>query len=279
MPTDPALRWPLDCRARPVKAGSFPIRDREFEFTYKAPTHALHVYEYDAEIQMDGERRILRPGDATISPAGMETRYRLRAPGRHWCIHFEPAPPSPRRSAHALVPLHQPLGSQRQGAADTIARIAWLLGAPNVKIRDTALAAASAALQELLLRLALVAEAGRGADQPLRSQAAVEAVAKRLDERFDQDLDVPALAAAVGLDQNYLARRFRARFGMTIQRYVLARRIERSLLLLGATDMPISRIATLVGFGDAQHFNKQFRRVVGVNPSARRRDRPGLLSH
>jgi AraC-like DNA-binding protein len=262
------LEWPLRCLGRPVLAGSFPIRDRAFEVGYLSPTHAFHVYEYEADIMMGGELRRLRPGDATISPAGMETRYRLQKPGRHWCIHFEAPGHTERRAAHVTLPLHAQLGAQQGIMTDAVARIAALLNAPSAA-QAASQAAASAALQELLLRLVLIGDAN-STDRPLRSHHAVEIIAEQLDERFDRAIDVPALAAAAGIDQNYLARRFRARFGMTIQRYVLARRIARAQLLLRTTDMPIARIATLVGFGDAQHFNKQFRRVAGVNPSGYR---------
>ena len=82
-----------------------------------------------------------------------------------------------------------------------------------------------------------------------------------------------ALARQAGLTQNYLARRFREHFGCTLHGYQLARRIEHASQLLESTDMPIARIAERLGFSDAQHFNKQFRRLLSASPTSFRAGR------
>jgi AraC-like DNA-binding protein len=38
--------------------------------------------------------------------------------------------------------------------------------------------------------------------------------------------------------------------------------------LLRSTDVPVGEIARRLGFLDAQHFNKRFRRVAGCSPSS-----------
>ncbi|MFA7237952.1 MAG: hypothetical protein WC058_13900, partial [Phycisphaeraceae bacterium] len=85
------LRWPLDARPVIRNAGHFPLSDPAFRHAYRSPTHALHLHEYHGVIDMDGKRLPLSPGTVTISPAQVVTRYALRAPGRHWCVHFTPA--------------------------------------------------------------------------------------------------------------------------------------------------------------------------------------------
>ena len=74
----------------------------------------------------------------------------------------------------------------------------------------------------------------------------------------------------MGLSQNYLARRFKARFGVTLQGYLRNCRMEYAGLLLATTDMPIGQVGACVGLPDPQHFNKQFRAVFGESPSAAR---------
>jgi AraC family transcriptional regulator len=121
---------------------------------------------------------------------------------------------------------------------------------------------------ELRLRIAL--SDAPSAHATVRSTLAVERAAAHLDAHFSEPIDVPRLAAMVDITQNYFARRFQERFGMTAQRYVLARRIEHARELLRHTDLAINRIASRVGFLDAQHFNKAFRRVTGMSPSKAR---------
>lgn len=40
--------------------------------------------------------------------------------------------------------------------------------------------------------------------------------------------------------------------------------------MVEATDEPLSQIALAVGFSDHSHFARQFRRLVGLTPSAAR---------
>ena len=80
----------------------------------------------------------------------------------------------------------------------------------------------------------------------------------------------PALAKRFGVSQNYLARRFRARHGMTLQRYLLGRRIEFARHLLNSTELPVKVVAIEAGLGNPQYFHRQFVRAVGHSPSQER---------
>ena len=116
---------------------------------------------------------------------------------------------------------------------------------------------------------------GRRAPAALHGEQAVHRAADILNTRFNGELSVPDLADEVAMTQNYLARRFKRRFGMTIPRYLLTVRMQHAQLLLSTTNLPIGRIAHRVGMPDRQHFNKQFRRSAGASPSAfRSRARP-----
>ncbi len=266
------VRWPLDARPRIVTAGCFPLADRDFVVTYRGPTHALHLHDYHGTIDLDGCVLPLTPGMVTLSPANRPSRYDLPAPGRHWCIHFEPA--SARRP-HASIPRHLGLGAERGFVADRMSRIArlWSHGRPNPA------AAARAVLQELLLQLAIWHEESAADDaRPSNRHAdrAVDALIDLVHQRLDQPLTVPDLAHEVQLSQNYLARQFKRRTGQTIPRFILQARIDRARLLLSTTDLPIKAVAIQVGLADPQHFNKQFRRVVGVSPTAYRNQGGGI---
>jgi AraC-like DNA-binding protein len=249
-----------------VAAGRFPHADRDFERWYKGATHCFHLYEYACDMRWDGEQEHVDPGDLSFSPAQHETRYHLPRPGRHWCIHFIPQPVG---SLALELPLLIRLGHRSEFVAQRMAHIARLHARGRVTGDDGALArvAASAALQELLLWLALES---RAAGPRTRADAAAELAATLVASRLAEGLSVPDLAREVGVSQNHLAARFRSRFGVTIPRYLLTRRVERARQLLATTDLPVREIAAAVGMPDAQHFNKQFRRLVGHAPSAER---------
>jgi AraC-like DNA-binding protein len=261
-----SIPWPLRALPRITSAGRFPLDDRGFETTYLGPTHALHLYEYRGSIRMAGQVRLLEPGVLTVSRAGRPTAYDLPAPGHHLCVHFVPVPGRPV----ARLPACLGLGPRRDFVAQRLRHIADLFAHAAGPRGALASAAASAALQELLLYIAAIASEPQPPQRPTRAEASMQQLLAILHEDLAQPLDVPDLAQRVGLSQNYLARRFRERLGSTIQRYVLSRRIEAARHLLSITNLPVSRIASRVGLPDAQHFNKQFRRLTGLSPTAAR---------
>jgi AraC-like DNA-binding protein len=266
VPRIPRLSWPLRALPRITSAGRFPLDDAGFETTYQGPTHALHLYEYRGRMLLRGRVVPLAPGVVTISEARRRTAYDLPAPGYHLCIHFIPVPGRPA----IRLPTYLPLGPRREFVAQRMHHIADWFASANGPQGTLALAAASAATQELLLYLAGIAQAPQAPSRPTRADAALTQLLAILHEDLAGPVDVPDLAQRIGLSQNYLARQFHRRFGVTIQRYVLSRRIEAARQLLTITNLPVGRIAARVGLPDAQHFNKQFRRLTGQSPTAAR---------
>lgn len=163
------------------------------------------------------------------------------------------------------MPLHIHLGPTRARTVETIARLGqWLAhGSP------TALAMAAASLQSLLLSLHLASELP--ADRIRRGSQVAEDTAAILDANIVHPPSMSAIARRVGVSATHLARIFQQRYGMTAARYILGRRIEKASYLLHATDLPVNRIALRLGFTDAQHFNKQFRPIMGCSPATHRR--------
>jgi AraC-like DNA-binding protein len=267
MPATDKVRWPLREFPQATTAGRFPLDDDAHRTTYKSPTNALHLHGYHGEMRIGGRTFNLSPGDITLSPARLPSSYALQRPGFHWCIHFLPA--SNRLRPAAEIPLHFPTGSQGAFAAERFRRISGTF----VRARSGSLAAISVSLlvQELLLWIAeQAAGVGQSHAGPQKIDHALDALVGILQSRFTENLSVPQLAQQLAVSQNYLARRFRERFGATIPHYLVARRIEHACYLLTSTDMPVRRVAERVGMADAQYFNKQFRRFTGQSPSAYR---------
>ncbi len=256
--------WPLDVLPRVRVAGRFPHSDRHHERTYRGASLALHLYEYRCAMRM-GERSMeLGPGDVTVSPPNVATSYHVPEPGFHLCIHVGQA--RVRRGVSRLeLPTHLRLGPRRDFVAQRFMTVVrWHATAQQDR---AAAAAASGAMLELLVYLSRLSD-GPARRGPRPADKAVEQAADLIEQRLSQPLCVPALAREVSLSQNYLARCFRGRFGMTIPAYLLRRRIQAAGHLLTTTDRPIKQIAAAVGLPDAHHFNKQFRRLTGVSPSA-----------
>ena len=248
-----------------VLAGRFHLHDRAFPTVYRSSeTHALHLHGYAGTMRNAGQHHQLSPGTLTLSPTDTESAYDQRQPGWHWCVHF-------RASSGALaIPLARDLGPQAAYARSRLTRIVALHDAARTGgLAGTC--AAGAALLELLAWLATLNTAPAVA---LRSDSAVDRVAALIRAAPDRAWRAPALAKRVGVSHHWLARCFRQRFGMTIDRFRLVQRIELARLLLSSTTLSINAIGHRVGLPDAQHFNKAFRAVVGLPPSACRTDAP-----
>jgi transcriptional regulator GlxA family with amidase domain len=83
---------------------------------------------------------------------------------------------------------------------------------------------------------------------------------------------VALMAARSGLHERTFKRRFRQATGYAPIDYVHALRAEEAKHMLEASDLPVEAIAAEVGYADAAHFSRLFRRLTGITlPQWRRR--------
>ena len=80
------------------------------------------------------------------------------------------------------------------------------------------------------------------------------------------------MATALHVSPSYLSHACKEATGYSPLQYVLRRRIGEAQTLLITTDLPITRIAALVGYDNPSHFNTQFAKAVGMAPSTFRRE-------
>ena len=55
--------------------------------------------------------------------------------------------------------------------------------------------------------------------------------------------------------------------GITLEKYIIARRLEKVMELLVYTDYTLTQIAYVTGFSSVNHLSKQFRQLTGHSPS------------
>lgn len=98
----------------------------------------------------------------------------------------------------------------------------------------------------------------------------LEPVLAWLEENCALELTLSGIATHVGMSTRTLNRRFREQTGTTPLQWLLRARVRRAQYLLEATDEPVDRVASLVGFGSPGAFRERFKRVVGTSPQAYR---------
>lgn len=112
-------------------------------------------------------------------------------------------------------------------------------------------------------------------EQRLRNLAALRRVRDLIDRNYAQPLNVDALAGAVHVSAGHLSREFKAAYGESPYSYLMTRRIERAMALLQRGEMSVTDVCFTVGFSSLGTFSTRFTELVGVPPSAYRRESAG----
>ena len=135
---------------------------------------------------------------------------------------------------------------------------------------------------DLSVRRGTIAEvtSRTAAAQHLRDLARLRRVRDRIDREYAQPLDVEALARGVHMSAGHLSREFRRAYGESPYSYLMTRRIERAMALLRRGDLSVTEVCFAVGCSSLGTFSTRFTELVGVPPSAYRREaratrRPG----
>jgi AraC-like DNA-binding protein len=68
-------------------------------------------------------------------------------------------------------------------------------------------------------------------------------------------------------DYGQLSRLFSTVEGMTIEKFVIAQKIERAKELLLYDELTLAEIADQIGYSSPQHLSNQFRQATGLTPS------------
>jgi AraC-like DNA-binding protein len=93
-----------------------------------------------------------------------------------------------------------------------------------------------------------------------------------MDRAYADALDIAALARVAHVSDAHFIRTFADAFGETPHRYLQRRRVERAMALLRETDRSVTEICFDVGFSSLGTFSRTFASIVGVTPSAYRRN-------
>ena len=108
-------------------------------------------------------------------------------------------------------------------------------------------------------------------DQKLHDLRLLRRVRDRIDREYAQPLNVEALAEGVHMSAGHLSRQFKLAYGESPYSYLMTRRIERAMALLRRGDLSVTEVCFEVGCASLGTFSTRFTELVGVSPSAYRR--------
>lgn len=116
------------------------------------------------------------------------------------------------------------------------------------------------------------------AAQHLRDLALLRRARDRIDREYAQPLNVEVLARGVHMSAGHFSRQFRLAYGEAPYGYLMTRRIERAMALLGRGDLSVTEICFAVGCTSLGTFSTRFAELVGMAPSVYRRHAAGATA-
>ncbi|MFB3818876.1 MAG: response regulator [Candidatus Methylomirabilales bacterium] len=94
----------------------------------------------------------------------------------------------------------------------------------------------------------------------------MERVRRHLEKHPDQTSE--SLSGVASLSERHLRRRFQETYGKTPRRYATEARLARAAELLRGSTLGVDQIAQAVGYRSLAAFDKSFKHVYGITPSA-----------
>ena len=103
-----------------------------------------------------------------------------------------------------------------------------------------------------------------------RADAAPSEMLRYIETHFNENLN---LAKKCFYSPKYFSRVFKERYGITVSEYIQKKRMEKGRELLEDTDCTVEEISSMVGYCDATHFYKYFKRFYGITPKEHRKNK------
>jgi len=259
------------------RAGFFQLLNPVFEFTYRNPTHVIHLYDYSGRLRAGSKEYTISPGDISCIQSGTVYSLESDAPGKHWCIHYDETPPE--APASIQLPRHIQLGVNSLFYREQMQLISRLFSRhPNNKDDNPVQLEARFRLKALLLSFHNLS-ASQPASKRTHRNFSWDSLLEWIDAHLNQTLTVPLLAERANLTAATLTKKFKQSHQTTLSQYILHRRIDKAKSLLATTTLTIYEVGSSVGIPDPQYFNKQFRKVTNISPSRYRDENQEYLSH
>lgn len=129
-------------------------------------------------------------------------------------------------------------------------------------------------MHALLIKVLAVAE-GRAPEEETEVDEP-HILGRRIKEYIDlhymEPITLQSMGEALHISPYYLSHVFKQMSGYSPVQYLLRRRIGEAQTLLITTDLPITRIAEMVGYDTQSYFNLQFTKNVGMPPKKYRQN-------
>lgn len=126
-------------------------------------------------------------------------------------------------------------------------------------------------LQSLVLKLAYTLQAMAPDERLPRApkhsnRSVIEDTLRYINENLSSDLTLEHLSEMASFSPIYFHKLFKASTGRTLHEYIVDRRLQKAMELLGTTDMTLTQIAYECGFSSQSYFSAAFKKKMKITP-------------
>lgn len=104
-------------------------------------------------------------------------------------------------------------------------------------------------------------------DEVKNSQDVLDIVLDYMNKNFSKNLTREDISGLVYLNPDYLSRLFKRKVGLSLNSYLIMKRIEMAKQLLCESSTPVSVISAQVGYDNFAYFTKLFKEKTGLSPN------------
>ena len=215
-------------------------------------------------LSYEGKWYELKPGDVVFIDCGKPYSHCTEKDlwSLQWCHFYGPSMPAvyaKYRERGGMPVLHPECMEAYAGLMTEL----YTLAESSDYIRDMRINEKLSVLLTLLMEFSW--HQGVRAKAPKRME--VVHIKAFLDEHYAEKLSLETVARQFFVDKYYLARLFKAQYGVTLVTYLQQVRITHAKRLLRFTGKSVEEICLECGFGELSYFSRVFKKLEGVSPS------------
>lgn len=121
-----------------------------------------------------------------------------------------------------------------------------------------------------------IARAGSCAFESVNKKYVVKQIINYFEDHYSEKISLDQIAENMYLSPFYISKIFKSEIGDTPIRHLINIRLERARDLLESdSGNSIQEVAAMVGYDDAYHFSKLFKKRYGISPSQARKQGRG----
>jgi AraC family transcriptional regulator len=220
-----------------------------------------------------------RIGEAIITPAGVESRWRGEFPA-HLNIRIERDQLMRlARDMRLQSPRRVEIANSfrvRDPALRSLGEVFSLeLHRPDHPVQAVLVESLSIALTAHLLRYYTREGVREATPASAGDLSSIRRTIEYIEDQPEAHLTLSVLARVAGLSRYHFSRVFKQQVGMTPMRYIENARLARAKDLIRSGHVPLAEVSLAVGFADQSHFTRRFHLQEGITPAAYARQHRG----